>query len=103
MVVSNDFNIGSVFFLLSKVIDEAPDADIWGAVYGLVTESTPPPRPLPCLDGTPVSFNTGSLANTSEYRKHFDGALKDELDSSLHIDIPNLFDTFFGELTNLES
>ncbi|KAI9766363.1 MAG: hypothetical protein M1840_006627 [Geoglossum simile] len=103
LVVSNDFNIRSVISLLNKVIDKAPDADIWGAVCDLVTQSTPLPRPLPYPNQTPISFNTGSLANTSEYRKHFDGALKDELDSSLYIDIPNFFDTFFGELMNLES
>ena len=103
LVVSNDFNIKSVIPLLNKVVNKAPDADIWDAVYGLVTESMPLPRPLLYPNKTPISFNTGSLANTSEYRKHFDGTLKDELDSSLHIDIPNFFDTFFGELTNLES
>jgi hypothetical protein len=102
LVVSNELDIKSVIPLLNKVVDKAPDADIWDVVYGLVTESTPP-RPLPYPNQTPISFNTGSLANTSEYRKHFDGALKDELDSSLHIDIPNFFDTFFGELMNLES
>ena len=102
-MVSNDFNIKSVILLLNKVVDKARDADIWDAVYSLITESTPPPRPLPYPNETPISFNTGSLTNTSEYRKHFDNTLKDELDSSLHIDIPNFFDTFFGELTSLES
>ena len=103
LVVSNDFDTKSVTPLLNKIIDKAPDADIWDAVYSLVVESTPPPRPLPYPNRTPISFNTGSLTNTSEFRKHFDGALKDELGSSLHIDIPNFFDTFFGELMNLES
>ncbi|KAI9769851.1 MAG: hypothetical protein M1840_003845 [Geoglossum simile] len=102
-VDSGDFDLRSAVPLLTKVLNKASDADIWDAVYGLVTESTPPPRPLPYPNQTPISFNTGSLANTSEYRKHFDSALKDELDSSLRIDIPNFFDTFFGELTNLES
>lgn len=72
-------------------------------VCSLVTKSTPPPYPLLYLNQAPISFNTGSLTNTSEYRKHFDSALKDELNSSLHIDIPNFFDTFFSELMNLES
>jgi hypothetical protein len=103
LVDSGDFDVRLAIPLLNKVLDKAPDADIWDAVYGLVTESTPPPRPLPYPNQTPISFNTGSLANTSEYRKHIDGALKDELDSSLYIDISNFFDTFFGELTNLES
>ncbi|KAI9854205.1 MAG: hypothetical protein M1813_001337 [Trichoglossum hirsutum] len=95
LVDSGDFDIRSAIPLLNKVLSGAPDADIWGGVYSLVTESTPPPRPLPYLDRTPISFNTGSLANTSEYRKYFDDALKDELDSSLYIDISSLFDTFF--------
>jgi hypothetical protein len=103
LVVPNNFDIKSVIPLLNKVVDKAPDAEIWDAVYSLVAELTPLPRPLPYPNRTPISFNTGSLANTSEYRKHFDSALKDELDSSLHIDIPNFFDTFFGELMNLES
>jgi len=102
LVVSNDFNIRSVISLLNKVIDKAPDADIWGTVCDLVTQSTSP-RPLPYPNQTPISFNTGSPANTSEYRKQFDGALKDALDSSLHINVPNFFDTFFRGLTNLES
>ncbi|KAI9777873.1 MAG: hypothetical protein M1839_008550 [Geoglossum umbratile] len=101
--VSSDFNISSVISLLNKVIDTASDADIWSAVCSLVTESTPPPRQRPYPDRTPISFNTGSFANTSEYRKQFNGALKDELDSSLYIDIPGFFDAFFGEVTNLES
>ena len=65
LVVSNDFDVKSVIPLLNKVVSKAPDADIWGAVYGLITESTPSPRQLPYLDQTPVSFNTGSFANTS--------------------------------------
>ncbi|KAH0562893.1 hypothetical protein GP486_002515 [Trichoglossum hirsutum] len=102
LVVSNDFDFKPVIPLLNKVVDKAPDVEIWGAVYVLVTQSTPSPRSLPYLDRTPISFNTGSLVNTSEYRKHFDGVLKNELDSSLYIDIPDFFDAFFSELTSLE-
>src|SRR4051794_35743613 len=47
VVDSGDFDLRSTIPLLNKVVDKAPDADIWDAVYGLVTESTPPPRPLP--------------------------------------------------------
>src|SRR5450755_2679085 len=72
-------------------------------VYDLVTESTPPPRQLPYPHQTPISFNTGSFVNTSKNRKHFDGALKDKLDSSLYIDAPDFFDAFFGEIANLSS
>jgi hypothetical protein len=102
-VVSNDFNISSVISLLHKVINKASDTDIWSAVYSLVTESTPPPRQRPYPDRTPISFTTGSFVDTSEHRKQFDGALKDELDSSLYIDVPGFFDAFFGEITDLKS
>jgi Fungal protein kinase len=105
LVESGEFDIRSAIPLLTKVLDKAQDVDIWDAVYDLVTitESTPPPRPLPYLNRTPISFNTGSLANTSEYRKYFDSALKDELDSSLYVDVPGFFDAFFGGVTGLQS
>ncbi|KAI9856816.1 MAG: hypothetical protein M1813_008753 [Trichoglossum hirsutum] len=103
LVDSDDFDAKRVIPLLKEVTRNAPDVDIWDAVYSLVTESTPPPRLLPYSNRTPISFNTGSLANTSEYRKYFDGALKDELNSSLYVDVPGFYDTFFGEVTGLQS
>src|SRR3954451_9813357 len=54
VVDSGDFDLRSAIPLLNKVVDKAPDADIWDAVYGLVTESTPPPRPLPYPNQTPI-------------------------------------------------
>jgi hypothetical protein len=73
------------------------------ALYDLITESTPPPRQLPYPHQTPISFNTGSFVNTSENRKHFNGALRDELDSSLYINVPGFFDAFFDNVANLTS
>jgi Fungal protein kinase len=101
-VESDEFDIRSAIPLLNKVRNKASDADIWSAVYSLIIESTPPPRPLPNLVGTPIVFNTGSLTNTSEHRKYFDNALKEELNSSLHVDVPGFFDAFFGEVTGLQ-
>ncbi|KAI9770972.1 MAG: hypothetical protein M1840_002676 [Geoglossum simile] len=103
LLASNDFNVRLVISLLNKVIDKAPDADILDTVYVLVTQSTPPPRPLPRSDRTPIMGNTSTSFNTSEYRRYLDDALKDELNSSLHIDIPGFFDAFFSGVTNLES
>ena len=59
-----------------------------------------PPRQLPYPYQTPISFITSSFVNTSENRND---ALKDELDSSLYIDVPGFFDTLFGDLANLKS
>src|SRR5205814_4143738 len=52
---------------------------------------------------TPNSFNTSSFVNSSEYRKHVDDVLKDELGSSLHIGVPEFYKAFFGEVTGLET
>lgn len=102
-VYSSNFDITSVVPLLKNVIDNAPDAEIWNAVYDLVTHSTPPPRPLPNLDQTPISFNTGSFVNSSEYRKQVDEELKFELGSSLHTDLQDFYKTFFGQVSGLEA
>ena len=102
LVNSDDFNIKSVILLLVKVVDNAPDVAIWSIVYDLVTELIPPSRQLPYPYQIPISFNTSSLVNMFENRKYLDNALKDELGSSLYIDVPGLFDAFFGKVTNLE-
>ncbi len=99
----DDFDVRSIIPILDEVDKDASDEAILNTVYDLVTESTPPPRQLPYPHQTPISFNTGSFVNTSENRKHFDGALRDELDSSLYIDVPDFFDAFFGEVANLSS
>jgi hypothetical protein len=59
------------------------------------------PRQLFYHPRTPIFLNTGSFVNKSDKRKYFDDALKDEPGSSLYIDIPDFFDTFFGEVANL--
>jgi hypothetical protein len=102
LVVSDDFEIGSVRSLFEKVDQNGPEEEIWNTLYDILIISTPPPRQLPYPYQTPISFNTSSFVNTSENRKQFDDALKDELDSSLYIDVPDFFDAFFSKVTNLE-
>jgi hypothetical protein len=80
----------SLFFL--DFVENAPDAQIWNVFYGLVIKSTLPARLLPHLDQTAYSFNTSSFANTSENRK-------DEVGSSLYVDVPSFLDAFFGGTT----
>jgi hypothetical protein len=84
--------------LLTKVAEKAKDAEIWSAVYRLVTVSTPPLRPTLDPGETPISFTTASSVNTSEHRKD---QLKSELGSSLYFDVPGFFDALFGEVKNL--
>lgn len=100
---SNQQDVLTVAPLLRKVVDNATDADIWNTVYDLVTNSTPPPPPLPNRDQTPLFQTTSSFVNSSEHRKYVDDVLKDELASSLHIGVPDFYKAFFGEVANLET
>src|SRR3982074_3420495 len=88
LVDSDDFDLISVTALLKEVVSNARDPILWNTVKDLVTQSTPPPRQLPNLDQTPWLQTTSSFVNSSEYRKHVDDVLKDELGSSLHIGVP---------------
>lgn len=67
--------------------------------------TTPPPSHpsfTSSFQQTPWSFNTGGFEDTSEYRKHVDDPLREELLPSLRIDIPNFFDAVFGQVPQLE-
>nr|KMM68957.1 hypothetical protein CPAG_05280 [Coccidioides posadasii RMSCC 3488] len=50
----------------------------------------------------PLVHNTSSFANSTEYQKHVDTVLKEEL-RDLHADIPNFFEAYFGDITGLDS
>ena len=101
--------------LIKLVLTDAKDVDIWTAVFDLVTPSTrassppPPTTPPPShpsvaspFPPTPWSFNTGNFVNTSEYRKQVDDALREELLPSLQLDVPDLVNAVFGQVSQLE-
>ncbi|EEH33159.1 hypothetical protein PAAG_04212 [Paracoccidioides lutzii Pb01] len=79
--------------------------DVWNAVFGLidtVSRGTPPPPPHPTssIQQTPWLRNTSSVVNSTEYRKHVDIVLKEEL-GEIHVDIPRFFDAYFGDIPHL--
>ncbi|EER42289.1 conserved hypothetical protein [Histoplasma capsulatum H143] len=84
---------------------ETWNLDVWNAVFcliGAVSRSTPPPPPHPTssIQQTPWLRNTSSFANSTEYRKHVDIVLKEEL-GEIHVDIPRFFDAYFGDIPQL--
>ena len=102
-VYGNEFDIERVIPLLNAVLTNEPDEEvIWNKVYAAVTESTPPPRPLPYLVQTPYLPNTSSFVNSSEHRKHVDDVLKEEL-GSLYVGVPGFYEAFFREVRDLEA
>ncbi|KGM91569.1 uncharacterized protein PADG_12344 [Paracoccidioides brasiliensis Pb18] len=77
--------------------------DVWNAVLGLidtVSRVTTPPRPISSIQQTPWLRNTSSFVNSTEYRKHVDFVLKEEL-GEIHVDIPSFFDAYFGDIPQL--
>ncbi|KAI1910566.1 hypothetical protein LOZ12_004500 [Ophidiomyces ophidiicola] len=97
-----NFEIIPLLPLLKAVHDKEPDEIIWDKVYEAITESTPPPRPLPSFQQTPLTRNTGSFANSSELRSNMDRMLREEL-GTLYIDIPQFYDAFFGDIPELQA
>ncbi|OJD12475.1 hypothetical protein ACJ73_09345 [Blastomyces percursus] len=99
--VATHFEIERLLPLLKAIRDGEPDKTIWDKVYEAVTESTPPPRPVPSFQQTPWSQNTSSIINSSEYRKHFGAVLKEEL-GDLYVDVPGFYEMFFQSIEWLE-
>jgi hypothetical protein len=100
-IESDEFELNQLIPLLDAVLRNEPDEVIWSKVYVAVTESTPSPRLIPSIQQTPWLRNTSSFANSSEYRKHVDDVLKEEL-GPMHVGIPGFFEAKFGGVTGLE-
>jgi hypothetical protein len=79
--------------LLKAVLIHESDEAIWSSVYTAVTETTPPPRPLPPAQ-TPWKQTTTSIMNSSGFTHDMDPILKRELEL-LCINVPGLFEQFF--------
>ncbi|KZF22629.1 hypothetical protein L228DRAFT_268018 [Xylona heveae TC161] len=91
---SNEENPRSVIPLFSKVIRTATDDEVWNAAYELITESTPPPRPLASVFQTPSRFTSSNIVDSSEHRKDMDPLLKEEL-GPIYVGVPGFYEAFF--------
>ncbi|KAE8353895.1 hypothetical protein BDV28DRAFT_97792 [Aspergillus coremiiformis] len=92
---SEEFDTERLIPLFGAIFRREADDAVWDKVYAIVTESTPPPWPLPLLSQTPHFHTTSSFVNSSERRKHVDNVLKEEL-GSIYIDVPGFFEAYFG-------
>ncbi|OTB04510.1 hypothetical protein M426DRAFT_58388 [Hypoxylon sp. CI-4A] len=102
-VVSDDFDHDRIKPLMRAVIAKVPDEGIWTEVYHALTESTPPPPTIVTrFQQTPSSRNMGSLVNSSERRNDTDPVVREDL-GPMYVDIPRLYEAFFGNIAELES
>ncbi|KAF7856270.1 hypothetical protein EAF04_009798 [Stromatinia cepivora] len=100
----DDFDFDRVKPLLNAALADNPDdVLIWDQVHSVITESTPPLRPISfCLKQTPWLRNTNSFANSSEYRKYVDSVLKEEL-GPLYVGLSDFHETYFGGVADLKT
>ncbi|CAE7020802.1 hypothetical protein PTTW11_03144 [Pyrenophora teres f. teres] len=89
-VNADDFDVDQTLPLLQATLREESDDINWNVVYEAVTESTPLLRRTSSFQQTPFSINTGSFANSTEYRNYVDDVLKKELEH-LYVGIPGFF------------
>jgi hypothetical protein len=97
-------DVAATALLLERVIQRAPDHDIWSAVYNLVTPTTPPPAPRVTVSGvadTPFALNSGALHSTKERRKDMDPVIRNDMKDSIYLDVPAFFATFFDSVDGL--
>ncbi|OJD26326.1 hypothetical protein ACJ73_02299 [Blastomyces percursus] len=78
--------------------------NVWNSVLGLIDTASrvthPPAHPISSIQQTPWLGNTSSLVNSTEYPKHVDIVLKEEL-GEIHVDLPGFFDAYFGDIPQL--
>lgn len=103
IINSDGFELDSIKPLLKSALSDAiDDTLVWDQVYLAVIERTPPPRSsASVLQQTPWLHNTGSFANSSEYRQDVDRVLKLEL-GPLYVGLHNFRKTYFGNVAGLE-
>ncbi|KAI6257061.1 hypothetical protein MCOR27_000050 [Pyricularia oryzae] len=88
--------------LLIAIANNRDDAFLWDQVYRAVTEATPPSQSVASSLQTPWLHNTGSFANSSEYRQDVDKVLRSEL-GPLYVGLPCFWDAFFGRMAGLRA
>lgn len=88
--------------LISLVLDEGSDLDIWTAVLNLIPSRTPPSSIQPCNDATPVVRSSSSYHGSEQTKRHLEAALQYELMDRTYRDVGGFFDKFFPSSQRLE-
>ncbi|KAI3335336.1 hypothetical protein F4824DRAFT_154441 [Ustulina deusta] len=99
---SGEIDLNRIRPLLTAILTNASDTEIWEQVYHAVTESTPPRKAISSFLQTPWRLTTSSIVNSSEKRDQMDKLLSDEL-GVMYVDVPNFYEAFWGGIPQLET
>ncbi|KAI9808663.1 MAG: hypothetical protein M1825_003814 [Sarcosagium campestre] len=114
-LISDGSDIRSVAPLLNAVIRRAKDESIWEAVFDLIAKTGQTENPItptsvlnfaPLIKDTPWPIHSGNLQNisepvTSEPVEFVKQVLKLELNSSLELEHPKFFNTYFPQIAEV--
>ncbi|EER27791.1 hypothetical protein CPC735_031270 [Coccidioides posadasii C735 delta SOWgp] len=97
-VQTGDFNYTYYRPLVNLIIRDAPDLDIWSAVFDLISEVSrvsPPPNIPPASEGTPIKHSSASQQGSEQSRRHVDPKVFDEIKDCIYRDAEGFFEKYF--------
>jgi hypothetical protein len=80
------------------VVKQAPDVDIWNAVFDLITtvSRTTPPTSIPVsFDGTPITSSSASQQGGEQTQKLVEGRIFEEIRGCTHQNVEGFFSKYF--------
>ena len=97
-VQNDDFDYKHYRALSQLVIKNAPDIDIWTAVFHLITslpQITPPPSIPPSYHGTPITHSSASLQGSEQTRRLVERRVFEEIRNCTYRDVDGFFTKYF--------
>ncbi|KMU74789.1 hypothetical protein CISG_00719 [Coccidioides immitis RMSCC 3703] len=92
--VTGDFNYTYYRPLVNLIIKDAPDLDIWSAVFDLISEVSrvsPPPNIPPASKSTPIEYSSASQLDSEQSRRK----VFDEIRDCTYRDVEGFFEKYF--------
>ena len=99
-VRNGDFDYKYYRTLSRLVIKQAPDIDIWDAVFDLiitVSRITPPTSIPVSSDGTPITKSSSSFQDSEQTRRIIESAMFYEIKRCTYRDVDGFFEKYFEE------
>ena len=99
-VRNGDFDYKYYRMLSRLVIKQAPDIDIWDAVFDLiitVSRITPPTSIPVSSDGTPITISSSSFQDSEQTRRIIESAMFYKIKRCTYRDVDGFFEKYFEE------
>ena len=96
-VQNGDFNYKHYRALLQLVIKQAPDIDIWNAIFDLITVfQTTPPTSIPLsYNSTPIKPSSASQQGSEQTRELVEGRIFEEIRGCTYRNVGGFFSKYF--------